>query len=98
MDIVQDYELVMVLTPDSDEESTNGVVNRITQYITERGGVLVKQDNWGLRRLAYPIQKYHEGNYFLTQFSLEPKHTLELESSLRVTPAVIRHLLVLRDS
>ncbi|MBI2170417.1 MAG: 30S ribosomal protein S6 [Chloroflexi bacterium] len=93
---MQDYELVMVLSPDMDEETASGVVSKVTQLITDRGGALVKQDNWGLRRLAYPIQKYREGNYILAQFSLDPKHTLELESSLRVAPAVIRHLLVLR--
>ncbi|MBI4339491.1 MAG: 30S ribosomal protein S6 [Chloroflexi bacterium] len=93
---MREYELVMVLNPEMDEETTASVVNRVTQSITERGGMLAKQDNWGLRRLAYPIQKYREGNYVLTQFSLDPKFTLELESSLRVTSSVIRHLLVLK--
>ena len=91
------YELVVVLSPDMDEETTTGVVNRVNQFITERGGALVKQDSWGLRRLAYPIQKYREGNYRLTLLSLDPKYAQELESSLRVTPSVLRHLLVQKE-
>ncbi|MBI4312621.1 MAG: 30S ribosomal protein S6 [Chloroflexi bacterium] len=93
---MQEYELVMVLSPDMDEETSTGVVNKVTQFITERGGALVKQDIWGLKRLAYPIKKYREGNYILTQFSVDPKHTRELEATLRLTPTVIRHLLVQR--
>jgi len=94
---VRDYELVMVLSPELDEATTTGTIGRVTQFISERGGALVKQDNWGLRRLAYPIRKYREGNYVLTHFSIDPKHAQELESSLRVNASVIRHLLVLRD-
>lgn len=92
--MAREYELVMVLSPDMDEATTTGAIGRVTQFITERGGALVKQDTWGLRRLAYPIKKYREGNYVLTQFSMEPQHTKELESSLRVTASVIRHLLI----
>ncbi len=91
---MRQYELVMVLSPDMDEETTKGAIGRVTQFITERGGTLAKQDIWGLRRLAYPIKKYREGNYVLTQFSIEPQHTVELESSLRVTATVIRHILI----
>ena len=87
----------MVLSPDIDEETSAGVINRVSQFITERGGALVKQDVWGLRRLAYPIKKYREGNYILTQFSVDPKHTRELESTLRLTPNVIRHILVRKE-
>ncbi|MBI4201919.1 MAG: 30S ribosomal protein S6 [Chloroflexi bacterium] len=91
------YELVMVLSPDMDEESTAGVVNRVNQFITDRGGALEKQDTWGLRRLAYPISKYKEGNYFLTLFSLDAGHTPELENTLQLNASVLRHLLLRKD-
>ncbi|MBI2936399.1 MAG: 30S ribosomal protein S6, partial [Chloroflexi bacterium] len=49
---------------------------------------------WGTKRLAYPIQRFREGNYFLTQFQADPEVTEEIESALRVSEEVIRHLLV----
>ncbi len=95
---MRDYELVMVLSPEVDEERANGVVERITQLITQRGGSITNQEHWGIRRLSYPIQKFREGNYMLAQFTCEPDSTKELESSLRAAVEVIRYLLIKKET
>ena len=95
---MREYELVMVLSPEVDDVGTAGVVDRVTQFITQRGGSITNQENWGLRRLAYPIQEFREGSYILAEFTFEPSSTKELEASLMASSEVLRHLLVKKES
>ena len=95
---MREYELVIVLSPEVDDVGTTGVVDRVTQFITQRGGAVTNQQNWGLRRLAYPIQKFREGSYILAEFTFEPGSTKELEASLTASGEVLRYLLVKKES
>lgn len=95
---MRDYELVMVLSPEVDEEGEAGIVERVTRFITERGGSLVNQEHWGTRRLAYPIQKFKEGKYVVTRFAFDPSSARELEANLKTSGQVLRHLLVKRET
>ena len=84
----------MVLSPEVDESGVAGVTDRLSQFISQRGGAVNKQDRWGVRKLAYPHRKYREGNCVLTEFTLEPRVTKELEASLRLWGEVLRYLLL----
>ena len=95
---MREYELIMVLSPEVDEAGVTSVVDRVTQFITQRGGSVTGQETWGLRKLAYPIQKFTEGNYIFTDFSFEPSSTKELDTSIKVSSEVIRHLLVKKET
>ena len=88
----------MVLSPALDQEEVDGTMERIHGIITGAGGELTKEENWGMRRLAYPIQDYTEGNYFLTQFTTDPDRTRPLENALGLSEDVLRHLLVRVDN
>ena len=92
---IRKYELVTVLSPETDEDEVAAALERVTSYITERGGNVLDQDNWGVRRLAYPIERFQEGNYTLTRFELDAKDVLELDRSLNASEGVLRHLLTL---
>ncbi len=94
---MRDYELVVVVSPEAGEEQTTETVERISRFITEQGGSVSNQEQWGVRRLAYPIQKFHEGNYFITEFTLEPAVAVELEATVQASQEILRHLLVKRD-
>ena len=94
---MRDYELVMVLSPQVDEEGAAGVVEKLSKFIDDRGGTISSHDIWGTRRLAYPIQNFREGNYMLTQFSFEPDSARELENTLKMSEEIIRYLLVKRE-
>jgi small subunit ribosomal protein S6 len=94
---LREYELVYIVSPELSEEETSSLVERVNQFISSRGGVVDKVDNWGRRKLAYPIKSFREGNYFLTQFKLEPGLTRDLENSLRMSEDIIRHLVVRLD-
>ncbi len=89
---MREYELVMILSPESTEMEARDTVSRISDIITEGGGSISTQDNWGIRRLAYPIQRFVEGNYFITRCSMEAQTASELNSELNSTQEVLRHL------
>lgn len=91
---MRDYELVVVISPDVEDEQVTATVDRLQQFVLERGGEVRQVDHWGRRKLAYPIDRYLEGNYVVTQFRLHPGRVRELESSLHLSEEVIRHLVV----
>lgn len=91
---MRDYELVMIVSPEVTDEGIPEVVEKVSQFITSRGGTITEVTQWGRRKLAYPIKRFSEGNYILTQFKFEPKLTAELESSLLISEEILRHLLV----
>ena len=93
----RDYELVMVLTPEASDEEAAAAVERVAEYITEHGGSVSEQEGWGVRRLAYPIRRYQEGNYMLTQFQLDSKEVGELGRRLNASQDVLTHLVTKVD-
>ena len=88
----RDYELVMVLKPEAQEDEIAATVDRVNEFISGRGGSVGDQENWGLRRLAYQIEKFQEGYYTLTRFAMDAKDVTELDRSLNASDDVLRHL------
>jgi len=84
----------MVFSPELDEQEVTNSVERVTRFISERGGSVNNQEEWGVRRLAYPILGFNEGKYFFTEFTSEATLVVELEASVKASSEVIRHLLV----
>ncbi len=91
---LREYELMYVLTPDLPEEAVAAATERVSALITNRGGEVTKVDNWGRRRLAYPIRKHLDGYYTVMRFKLDAQRTEELDRSLRLNEQVLRHLIV----
>tara|TARA_Y100000590_G_scaffold468086_1_gene649323 strand:+ start:10812 stop:11183 length:372 start_codon:yes stop_codon:yes gene_type:complete len=89
------YELVMVISPAVDSDEATSTVENIHGIISSNGGSLISQNTWGMKRLAYPINEYTEGNYFFTEFESDPSTTQVLENALRLSENVIRHLIVM---
>jgi small subunit ribosomal protein S6 len=90
----RDYELVVVISPALDEDETKGTIERIHGLITGAGGELVKEEEWGMRRLAYPIKDFTEGSYFLTEFTTDPQQTRPLEDAIGLSEDILKHLLI----
>jgi small subunit ribosomal protein S6 len=92
------YELVVVLSPILSPEDSSGSWERIKEIISQDGGDITKEEQWGMRRLAYPIRKagqtFLEGNYLLTRFSTDKVVPRELEGYLRLAESVLRFLVV----
>ena len=94
---MRDYELVLVISPEIAEEDVPSTIDKVSQFITGRGGTVAGVNRWGRRKLAYPIRRHMEGNYVLTQFQLDPNQVAGLEASLELAEEVIRHLVVRTD-
>jgi small subunit ribosomal protein S6 len=91
------YEELFILRPDSTEEEIDQQVEQLTHLITNQGGSINKSEKWGIRKLAYRVQKRTEGFYVLLQFSAKPETVKELERRLRVSDFVIKFLTVRID-
>ena len=87
------YELLLIITPDHDEDEAAALTNQIKGIIENRGS-LVKLDPWGKKRLAYPIQKRGEGYYVLYIFESPPSFVAELNQALHVIEAILRYMIV----
>ena len=91
---MRDYELVMILSPEATEAEAAETVSRITDLISEGGGNVAEQENWGVRRLAYPIRRFIEGNYFIARCTMEAQAAVELDNTLNSAQDVLRHLVL----
>jgi small subunit ribosomal protein S6 len=91
------YEELFILKPDAPEEEVDGFVEQIQHVITDGKGTVDKTDKWGVRKLAYRVQKYGEGNYVLIQFTSTPELVREVERRMRVSDVVIKFITVRID-
>ena len=94
---MHEYELVVVMSPEIAEEDVPAAIERVTGAVTSRGGEITEVTPWGRRKLAYPIRRFNEGNYVVTQIKLDPTRAHELESGFAITDEVLRHLLIRKD-
>lgn len=94
---MRQYELIMIIQPDLDEETTNGVIERVQNLITDSEGKILKTDLWGSKQLAYEINDFREGYYVYMDVEFAPEFGTELKQSLRYIEPVIRHLLTKKE-
>ncbi len=86
------YEAVFILTPVLSDTQVKEAVIKFKDIITENGGEMINEENWGLRKLAYPIQKKSTGFYHLFEFKAEPELIQTLELQYRRDERIIRFL------
>lgn len=91
---LRDYEILYIVRPELDEDQLNQAVERVNSLIANVGGEHQKTDVWGKRRLAYEVDRLREGYYVLTDFRVEPERVPEMESTLKISDTVFRHLIV----
>jgi small subunit ribosomal protein S6 len=93
----RDYELGFILNPEVSEEQTRAILERIERIVKNYDGQVVKVNQWGRRRLAYPIEHHRDGFYVFIDMILTPETVLELDRTLKVSEEVMRHLVTRRD-
>src|SRR5579863_5588997 len=91
------YEELFIVRPDATEEEVDPLVEQLKNVITQAGGTVEKAEKWGVRKLAYRVVKYNEGQYILLQFAAKPETVKEIERRLRVADLVLKHLTVRID-
>ena len=91
---MKNYEVVVIAHPDLDEASYKALVEKVSGWITESGGIVDKAENWGKQRMSYLIKKQREGQYFMLHAQRDPAFTSTLERNLRLAETVLRFMLV----
>ena len=86
------YETVFILTPVLSDVQMKEAVEKFKTVLTDNGAAIVNEENWGLRKLAYPIDKKTTGFYTLIEFDAEPTIVAKLETAYRRDEKVIRFL------
>ena len=95
--MTRDYELGFILNPEVNEEQSRSIVERIEQIVARYGGQVMRVNQWGRRRLAYPIKHNRDGLYMFIDMILTPETVGELDRTLKVSEEVLRHLIIKRD-
>ena len=91
------YETVFIMTPVLSAEQVAETVSKFRAQITDKGGKILHEDAWGLRKLAYPIQKKSTGFYHLMEFEADAPTILPFETEFRRDERIIRFLTTKMD-
>lgn len=95
---MNNYEVMFVIDPTLEDDSKAEVIDTVRSIVTDAGGEVGESDVWGLRKLAYPIEKKNEGYYVVLPFRAEPAFPQELDRRLRISDPVMRHIIVNKDA
>jgi small subunit ribosomal protein S6 len=93
--MLREYEMTFITRSDLPEADFNGVLAKYEKYMTADGGEILKKEAWGSRKLAFPINKQHRGNFMVYDFAGLSSHLTEMERLMRIDENVLRYLSVL---
>ncbi len=94
---MRNYESLYIIHPEVVGDELAAMVEKFQKILTEQGAEIYNLDNWGVRKLAYPINKVGRGCYVQTLFSAEPQVIAEYERRMRLDEKVLRFLTVKLD-
>ena len=95
--MIKQYETVFIATPVLSDAQMKEAVAKYVKLITDNGGEVVYQGDWGLKQLAYPIQHKTSGFYYLIEFKANPEFIATLETQYHRDERIIRYLTVALD-
>ena len=95
--MIKDYELMLILNPNQSADEANAMNDSLVALVTENGGEIIKIDPWGKRMLAYPINKFNEGYYYVDYFKLDSLLVKKLSASFKINENIIRHQFVVKN-
>ncbi|MBQ8299435.1 MAG: 30S ribosomal protein S6 [Clostridia bacterium] len=90
------YETIMIINSNLEEATINATIEKISALINANGKV-ESTEEWGKKKLAYPIKKQAEGYYVLVNFTSNPEFIDELDRIYNITDEVIKHIVVKKD-
>jgi small subunit ribosomal protein S6 len=95
--MLKHYETVFILTPVLSQDQLGEAVDKFKKILTGNGSRIVFENNWGLRKLAYPIQKKNTGFYYLIEFMDDGSIINKLETEFKRDERIMRYLTVALD-
>ncbi|WP_235903502.1 30S ribosomal protein S6 [Taibaiella lutea] len=94
---IQNYEMMLIFTPVLADDEFKAAQKKFTSFIKENGGEIVHENAWGLKSLAYPIQKKTTGLYFVVEFTAPTDLNAKMEIQLNRDESVMRHMVTHLD-
>ena len=94
---MNNYEVALIIRPEIEEEAQQQIIERLSQILTAEGGQVDNVDNWGRRRLAYPIEKVNEGLYCFIQGQFSSLVLPELDRTIQLSEDILRHMVIRPD-
>jgi len=94
--MLRQYETIYVLNPEIGEENTKALVEKFKDMMSNSAQI-DSMEEWGRKKLAYPIDYKTEGYYVLTNFTAEPNFPQELERVYKITEDVIKYIVIKKD-
>ncbi len=92
------YETMFIIDPNVEDDARNDLANRVKTWIEEKvKGKVRNFDRWGIRQLAFRVDKFLQGDYTVIIFEAEPQHVKELEDMYRITPQIFRWMIFRRE-
>jgi small subunit ribosomal protein S6 len=95
--MLKQYETVFIMTPVLSDEQMKETVEKYQKFLKAKNAEIVFEDNWGLKKLAYPIQKKSTGFYHLIEFKADPEVVKEWEVTFKRDERILRFLTVALD-
>ena len=92
------YELALVINAKIEDDARTDAIEKIKALIEKFGGEITNVDEWGKKKLAYEIQKMHEGFYYFIQFEADAQCPAEVERHVRIMDNVLRYLVVKKEA
>ena len=91
------YEVIVIIKTDLTEEDINAIIERSSNIITERKGVIAKMEKWGKRRLAYEINKQRDGFYFFIDYAGNGAIVAEMERNFKIDDRILKFMTVTKE-
>lgn len=88
------YETLFIVHPNYEQDRLNSVIKMVENRIVELGGAILAVDDWGKRRLAYPIEKQKSGSYVLMHFEANPSMVIEFQKWFEIQAQILAQLIV----
>lgn len=95
---MRDYEALFILKTKKDEEKVEKTISSIIEVIKKNKGKILKEDNWGKRFTAYPINKQKEGIFYRVDFSADPSTLRNIEGAYKLNSDILRTMVVKREA
>lgn len=88
------YELLYIVSNKYSEEELKPIIEKVRKIISDQGGNITFSEEWGKKRLAYPINNFRYGYYNLVEFDLEGEKLIKIDKALRLAREILRHQIV----
>ena len=95
---MRDYELTFIVSAGLDDKDRKAVLDNVVKWVEGgKKGKVEEEEDWGVKKLAYPIEKHTEGRYFCWQVKIDPSVLAVLKNKMELEENIIRYLLIRKD-